>query len=555
MQIKFISLKNFKRFTDLTVQGLPETSRLVVLVGPNGSGKSSLFEAFNIYMHRVRNNNFSDTGYWLKVPPVTIAGSISTPMTTNVWTLYGNNVNIQFHGVHQSQALTSNVPDDADRKSFHIRTSYRHEGDFTVSSISKAGDLLDDSNRPTYLFSQESRVSANYQRMVALTLEEVYDLSLDPNTTRREIRERLVKQISESLQRVLPDLQLSGPGNPVEDGTFFFQKGTARDWKYKNLSGGERAAFDLLLDFAIKVNGFNDTVFCIDEPEVHMHTSVQAALLQEMLALLPPSCQLWIATHSAGMMRAARDLNAQRPGEVVFLDFGGRNFDEPVVMEPSIPDRAFWKRNFEIALGDMAHLVAPDHLVFCEGAANSDGTGFDATCYEKIFEREFPQVEFISSGGATEMQKNGFSMKAVMERIVPNVQITLLRDRDDCSREEAADYLRQGVRLLSRRTIESYLWDEEILTKLCLQIGEEDKIAQVLFIREQALAASRGNRGNQSDDVKSASGEILVQMKRLMDLRQMGNTTTAFARDTLAPLVTPDTHVYQELKRDIFGDG
>ena len=49
MKIKKIELNNFKRFTHLLVEGLPETTKLVVLVGPNGSGKISFMEAMNHY--------------------------------------------------------------------------------------------------------------------------------------------------------------------------------------------------------------------------------------------------------------------------------------------------------------------------------------------------------------------------------------------------------------------------------------------------------------------------------------------------------------------------
>lgn len=59
-------------------------------------------------------------------------------------------------------------------------------------------------------------------------------------------------------------------------------------------------------------------------------------------------------------------------------------------------------------------------------------------------------------------------------------------------------------------------------------------------------------RGNPVDDVKSASGEIFVELKKLLRLRGCGNTTDAFLRDTIAPLITPDTQVYQNLKSDIF---
>ena len=46
MRIKEIRLKNYKRFTELTIADLPATARLVVLVGPNGTGKSSVFDSF-----------------------------------------------------------------------------------------------------------------------------------------------------------------------------------------------------------------------------------------------------------------------------------------------------------------------------------------------------------------------------------------------------------------------------------------------------------------------------------------------------------------------------
>jgi predicted ATPase len=48
MKIKSLQLKNFKRFTALTLQHIPENTRLVLLVGSNGSGKSSVFDSFEM---------------------------------------------------------------------------------------------------------------------------------------------------------------------------------------------------------------------------------------------------------------------------------------------------------------------------------------------------------------------------------------------------------------------------------------------------------------------------------------------------------------------------
>ena len=52
MKIKSIKLEGFRRFKNLTIEGLPETARLVVMVGPNRSGKSSVFDALLMYKNR-----------------------------------------------------------------------------------------------------------------------------------------------------------------------------------------------------------------------------------------------------------------------------------------------------------------------------------------------------------------------------------------------------------------------------------------------------------------------------------------------------------------------
>ena len=121
-----------------------------------------------------------------------------------------------------------------------------------------------------------------------------------------------------------------------------------KSFSYQNLSGGEKAAFDLLLDMVVKRRSFDDTVFVIDEPEAHMGTRLQGALLEELYRLIPDN-SMWIATHSIGMMRKARELYEAHPGEVIFLDFEGQNFDEPVNLHPIAPTRAFWERVLRVA--------------------------------------------------------------------------------------------------------------------------------------------------------------------------------------------------------------
>ena len=67
MRFKGAVIKDFKRFTHLTIQGVPETARLIMLAGPNGSGKSSFFDALNSW-HKLfaRGGQWNDD-YHLKV--------------------------------------------------------------------------------------------------------------------------------------------------------------------------------------------------------------------------------------------------------------------------------------------------------------------------------------------------------------------------------------------------------------------------------------------------------------------------------------------------------
>ncbi|MGO4600285.1 AAA family ATPase, partial [Terrabacter sp. 2RAF25] len=130
---------------------------------------------------------------------------------------------------------------------------------------------------------------------------------------------------------------------------------------------GEKAAFDLILDFVVKRRSYPDAIYCIDEPETHMNTRLQAALLGELVGLLPGNSQLWIASHSIGMMRKSREMYDADPTSVAFIDFSGHDFDQVITLSPSRPTRAFWEGVMHVALDDLAALVAPKQVVICEG--------------------------------------------------------------------------------------------------------------------------------------------------------------------------------------------
>ncbi len=324
---------------------------------------------------------------------------------------------------------------------------------------------------------------------------------------------------------------------------------------YRSLSGGEKSAFDLILDIVVKRKGYNDTVYCIDEPEAHMNTKVQSALLQELLDLIPNNSQLWIASHSIGMMRKARELYDQDPTSVAFLDFSNRNFDQPTVISPQVPSRKFWEDVLHVALDDLASLVAPSEVVICEGNPAGPVQGknaeHDARVYSTIFADYMSDVTFISAGSASQVSGDFLGLATALPKIAQGMKVRRLIDLDDHAPADVAALKRQGITVLSRRHLEVYLYSDEILAELCTSVGRPTDTAAVLAAKKQALTDSVA-RGNPADDVKSAAGVIYTETKKILSLTQVGNDRHAFARNTLAPLVKPHTTTYQELSRDIF---
>ena len=535
MRIKEVRLRAFRRFHDLTLTGLPQTARVVVLAGPNGSGKSSLFDAFNEWHFRRGRGGPSDPLYFQKQG--------IAPLQAH------ERVAVEFHDAQPDAWSAADIP-----RLFYIRSAYRNEPEFTLRELRRVGPM-DQDPLVGKMIENDVRVSANYQRLVSTTLTDLF------GPEHRDMRlgdysEHLIGPLRDALNRVFGDLVLSNVGQPLDNGAFYFNKGASRNFHYMNLSGGEKAAFDLLLDLFVKRQYYDDTVYCIDEPEAHIGTRTQALLLNELVGMVPASCQLWIATHSIGMMRKARDLHETCPGEVVFLDFDGRDFDQPVVLTPARVDRRFWANVLTVALDDLADLVAPRRLVLCEGRTAVEGQttapGFDAECYATIFGAEYPDTAFVSVGNQHDVQADRLGLGRAVELLVPGVRVIRLIDRDDRSPAEIAR-LPGDVRVLSERHLESYLLSDEALTRLCEECEQPDKVGEVLAAKAAAMAGLAA-RAKAPDDVKAASPNIVAQTRLILRLVGAGHSPEAFMRDTMAHLVTPGTATYEQLRRDVFGE-
>lgn len=530
MRVSSIELGKFRRFASLKIKDIPSTAKLVVLAGPNGSGKSSLFDAFLVRYRQESSLGWNnDEKYYNRVDDSSANQS--------------NEIVIQTHG---GQSLK--------RGTVYVRTAYRHDPEFALKSLVRQGAILDTLHL-NKLNEADKTVATNYGRLASRAMEDVF-VNEAASTTMGIYRDKLIGEVREPMKRLFPDLIFVGIGNPLDQGSFHFDKGTTKNFDYRNLSGGEKAAFDLILDLVVKRKDYVDTIYCIDEPETHMNTRVQGALLGELLGLLPGESQLWIASHSIGMMRKARELYDADPSSVVFLDFGGRDFDKTTIITPEKPTRAFWESVLHVALDDLATLVAPRQVVICEGSPLGPVSGknveHDARVYSTIFADELPDVSFISAGSASQVAGDFLALATALPKVAAGMKVTRLIDLDDHAPTDVAAYKQQGVTVLSRRHLEAYLFDDEVLTALCNSVGKPEDVSEVLAVKQRAIADSI-TRGNPPDDIKSAAGNIYTETKRILGLTQVGNDRHAFARNVLAHLVEPSMAVYAQLKHNIFG--
>lgn len=536
MRIKSIHIKDFKRFTDLTIQNLPQTAKLIVLVGPNGCGKTSVFEAFNQW-YRLKGWG------WTGDPLYFEKKDLTEETNPNNRYYYNHDINIDFYDLDQitNQNLIHGK--------FYFRSAYRNDPDFTVSNLSRMNNPSDEPLEN--LMRTDTKVSEDYQRLISKTMAGVYSPDNDELSV-KELRESIIGKLQKSLTSIFPDLQLLNIGDPLGDGSFYFKKGEIERYHYKNLSAGEKSAYDLLLDLIIKKEYYPDSIYCIDEPECHMHTSLQEKVLEELYNIIPNNSQLWIATHSIGMLKKARELNDCSPNSVVFLDFDGKDFDTSVILEPSEINKPIWSKFLELAFDDFAGLIAPQTIVFCEGSLKGGkNKKFDQEVYSTIFQAEKPDVAFVSIGSCSELEdEKNVSMRIVKE-VLKNSKMIILVDRDDKSEQQVEECRRNGIKVLGRRHLECYLLDDEVIKKLCCVNNMADKEKECLEIKKNAINNSI-KRGNPSDDIKSASGEIYIGLKHTLNLRQCGNDTHSFLRDTMAPLITPDLEIYKELKKSIW---
>lgn len=338
MHLLSVQLKNFKKFRNQTMDfAEPETGLakpLVVLVGENGSGKSTILQAIAATLgtatRRIDNPALLDwpgfnldlVGASWRMPSETIIEVGFSEDELNATLEYFEKVpslsaepNVVRPGSHRVARLTMKQRKiDAENAAQKFQFRGREYAKQVVKIVD-VGQRVFERVGSVFWYTEHRTATS-----LTADVEPTGPLRFDENLLRRRLadimqfHERVEKkeyelrpgqrdlfaEVEKNWAAVFPNRRFEGavPRTDIDEvlsEPWFYLYDGHRQYELSELSGGERAIFPILFDFANW--HINNSIILIDELELHLHPPLQQALIRA-LPRLGSNNQFIITTHS-----------------------------------------------------------------------------------------------------------------------------------------------------------------------------------------------------------------------------------------------------------------
>lgn len=286
--------------------------------------------------------------------------------------------------------------------------------------------FLDDFQRlMVYLFSDHYEKSSEYLEASRKTMDRV-----DPPDTKLDT----IKSIWDD---ILPHRELIIGGGKIE--TSIGGQSTAT-YNAAEMSDGERVIFYLIGQCLAAPK---DGIIVIDEPELHLHRSIQMSLWNKVEAERP-DCLFVYLTHDLDF--ATTRSNSHK---IWLKSFDGNNWDWYEVPETEdIPEEVL-----------LSILGSRKHVVFIEG----DKESLD----HFLFSHLYPECTVISCGGCSRVIAATRSFNSLSN--LHTLYSYGIIDRDFRLEAEIADLKDKGIYVLDFSEIENLLLTEDVIRAIAIE--------------------------------------------------------------------------------------
>jgi len=473
MRIKSLELKNFKRFTDLTLQGIPEDAKLVLLIGSNGSGKSSVFDAFELLSDLIRRTRKPpgtvdfNRGYFQGGKEYSYYHKNHNLLQINLEFADNNLIECRFDSTFTGRLTTSM---NFEPSVFYGRSAVRYLPRITRTSIGQSIDIIQDTDRPQYFIDEDHRFENDIDLLIKDVVQNIFrGINSDNNQQILEVRFFLDK-INEAFPRIFgtgdgTNLVFKSFMPPAEGkpSRLIFQKGNS-ELDYDLLSAGEKEVVNLLFNLFVRNKIYNDTIYFMDEIDTHLNTKLQGSLLKEITEYwIPNNCQLWAASHSLGFIHYAQESEFG-----VIFDLDDFDFDNRVEIDPSPKDDP---DIYEIAVGRtlLPILFRSFVKIFVE---NTDGDNY----YSNLSIQNFLFIKRKDK-------------KSIYDNVLTGDNLGLI-DRDFLSDEDVLllEKTYKNLRVLKMYSVENYLFFPDNVKEYCqshhIRFNAEEYINEIAKEKE-----------------------------------------------------------------------
>ncbi|MCP9800915.1 DUF4435 domain-containing protein [Synechococcus sp. RedBA-s] len=462
-------LKNYKLTLPTKDKGNIEieTSNSLLLVGANGAGKTRLGSWIEFSSPDAARVHRISAQKSLTMPDTSTPTALDLAETD---LLFGNPT----HGRQNKQA-------------------YRWGDKPAVSFLSDFQKLM------VYLFSDHTEESAKY-----LAASKSTDIRVSPPITKLD-------QVKAVWERILPHRRLIIGGLKIETSV---ASDDTKKYNSSDMSDGERVVFYLVGQcLAAPLNG----IVVIDEPELHLHKSIQTPLWTE-IERLRPDCLFVYLTHDVDFAAAKESAK-----KIWLKSFDGTTWDwEPFSPSDDIPEDLL----LEI-------LGSRKPVVFVEGVNGS----YDSALYAAVLK----DFLVIPVGSCSQVIQSVKALKKNNQ--LHHLDVYGLIDRDRRVAVEIQKLEEGAIFVLSVAEVENLFCVREVLAVVSNRLARDvnadfQTVSEAIFNRLQAeLEAQVSLR---------AVSEIKFQLN-MLDEKQKGPVALKAALQSLANGIDVDAIYSQAL--------